>query len=151
MFTPAVPRPLETDCCRFSTRNPYLRRIEEMASATDADGNLMDPTLHVKPLNIIAITDGAFTDDAETVIVEAARRLDGPRCEVVPWQAGVQFFQTGNDKAATKHLQQLDDDPGKRVRGENLRDIVDTVPWKGEAGHTLTADGILKCVLGAGA
>lgn len=50
--------------------NPYLRRVEEMASATDADGNLTGPTLHVKPLNIIAITDGAFTDDIETVIVE---------------------------------------------------------------------------------
>lgn len=67
----------------------------------------------------------------------------------MPWQVGIQLFQIGNDRAATQHLQELDDDLEKRVRGENLRDIVDTVPWKGEAGHTLTADGILNCVLDA--
>lgn len=127
--------------------NPYLRRVEKMAAATNADGDLTDPSRFVKPLNIIAITDGAFTDDAESVIVGAARRLD--KCKAVSWQVGIQFFQIGNDEAARQHLQELDDDLGKKTRHENLRDIVDTVPWKGETGHTLTADGILKCVLGA--
>lgn len=121
-----------------------------MAAATDEDGNLTNPALFVKPLNVIAITDGAFTDDAESVIVDVARRLDGPKCgNAVPWQVGIQFFQIGDDELARRYLEELDDELGTKVRDGNLRDIVDTVPWKGRSGRTLTADGILKCVLGA--
>jgi hypothetical protein len=43
-------------------------------------------------------------------------------------------------------LQELND----ALSGEHdIRDMVDTVPWSGEDGHTLTADGILKVVLGS--
>ncbi|OJJ45671.1 hypothetical protein ASPZODRAFT_68973 [Penicilliopsis zonata CBS 506.65] len=128
---------------------PYLRRVEAMTAASDADGNLSDPSLFVKPLNIIVITDGVFTDDAESVIVDTARRLDGPLCRAVPWQVGIQFFQIGDDNAAREHLQELDDELGQKTRNGGLRDIVDTVPWRGERGQTLSAEGILKCVLGA--
>ncbi|PLB48885.1 hypothetical protein P170DRAFT_357405 [Aspergillus steynii IBT 23096] len=115
---------------------PYLRRVEGM-----------DPMGTVKPLNIIAITDGAFTDDAESIIVDVAKRLDA--CRAVPWQVGVQFFQIGDDAAARAYLQDLDDELGKRAQQDHLRDMVDTVPWKGKYGQTLSAEGILKCVLGA--
>lgn len=128
---------------------PYLRSVERMAAATDGEGNLANPTLFVKPLNIIVITDGVFTDDAESVIVDAAKRLDGPRCNAVPWQVGIQFFQIGQDEAARQHLQELDDELGKINRDQKLRDMVDTVPWRGRRGESLTADGIIKVVLGA--
>lgn len=128
---------------------PYLRRVEQMAAATDFNGVLADPSLFVKPLNIIAITDGAFTDDAESVIVSTAKTLDSPRCRAVPWQVGIQFFQIGTDEVAAQYLQELDDELGKRARDEDLRDIVDTVPWRGQLGQTLNAPGIMKCVLGA--
>ena len=117
---------------------PYLRRVEA------------DPQQRVvKPLNIIAITDGEFTDDAESVLVDAARRLDA--CAAVPWQVGVQFFQVGDDRAARVYLQALDDDLVRLSKQDRLRDIVDTVPWRrgGRFGRTLNAEGILKCVLGA--
>lgn len=117
--------------------NPYLRRLER------------DQDSQVRPLNIIAVTDGAFTDDAESVIIDAARRLDDPRCAAAPWQVGIQFFQIGTDESAAEYLQQLDDDLGRRSREANLRDIVDTVPWKGQTGKMLNANGIMKCVLGA--
>lgn len=126
---------------------PYLRRVERMAAATNFDGVLTDPTLFVKPLNIIAITDGAFTDDAESELVYTAKMLD--KYGTVPWQVGIQFFQIGTDEAAAQYLQELDDDLGKRARDGDLRDIVDTVPWKGHRGQTLNSEGIMKCVLGA--
>ncbi|RHZ51008.1 hypothetical protein CDV55_101707 [Aspergillus turcosus] len=127
--------------------NPYLRRVEKMAAATDEDGNLRDPAKFVKPLNIIAITDGVFTDDAESVIVGVAKRLDA--CRAVPWQVGIQFFQIGDDESARKYLEDLDDELGHMAQEDNLRDIVDTVPWRGNRGQTLSADGILKCTMGA--
>ncbi|KAL4893765.1 hypothetical protein BDV59DRAFT_201531 [Aspergillus ambiguus] len=133
---------------------PYMRRLERIeANAADGYGNQHpacdNPGASVKPLNIIAITDGEFTDDAQSVIVDVAKRLDGPLVRAMPWQVGVQFFQVGDDEAARVYLQALDDDLGVLSRQENLRDIVDTVPWRGHAGQTLNADGILKCVLGA--
>lgn len=126
---------------------PYLRRVETMAAATNVDGILIDPTLFVKPLNIIAITDGAFTDDAEGIIIDAATRLDSYRAR--PWQVGIQFFQIGTDESAAQYLQELDDELGKTARNERFRDIVDTVPWRGQKGQKLNAQGIMKCVLGA--
>ncbi|KAJ5331781.1 hypothetical protein N7476_001564 [Penicillium atrosanguineum] len=119
---------------------PYLRRVEQMQS-----GN----AVFVKPINIITITDGEFTDDAESVIVQVAKTLDNPRVNALPWQVGIQFFQIGNDASVRRYLQELDDDLGKSCRDGKLRDIVDTVPWRGKQGRTLDADGILKCVLGA--
>ncbi|KAL1963580.1 hypothetical protein VTN77DRAFT_8025 [Rasamsonia byssochlamydoides] len=133
----------------YQILNPYLRRVEAMAAATDEDGNLLNPALFVRPLNIIAITDGAFTDDAESVIVRVARRLDSDKCKALPWQVGIQFFQVGDDLEARKHLEELDDELSDKVRNEHIRDIVDTVPWRGESGQTLSGDGILKVVLGA--
>ncbi|EED21353.1 conserved hypothetical protein [Talaromyces stipitatus ATCC 10500] len=126
---------------------PYLRRIEKMAANTDEYGQLQNQTLAVRPINIIVITDGVFSDDAESVILNAARTLD--RCQAIPWQIGIQFFQIGTDIAAQKHLEQLDDELGKAVKSDHVRDIVDTVPWKGQTGRTLSSDGILKVVLGA--
>ncbi|KAJ5161913.1 hypothetical protein N7492_007305 [Penicillium capsulatum] len=130
---------------------PYLRRVERMQKARNnhGDGVLCDPALYVKPINIITITDGEFTDDAESVIVQVARALDSPRCGALPWQIGIQFFQIGDDENVRRYLQELDDDLGKWFRDEQLRDIVDTVPWRGQRGSSLDADGILKCVLGS--
>lgn len=51
----------------------------------------------------------------------------------------------GDDAGATKHLASLDDDLAGI--GGGCRDIVDTVPM--QHGAALTADGILKTVLGA--
>ncbi|EEH34292.2 hypothetical protein PAAG_05341 [Paracoccidioides lutzii Pb01] len=73
----------------------------ETASETKALGNT------VKPLNIIVITNGRPTDDVETVISNAANRLD--KCNAKPWQVGIQFVQVGNDSKATKWLKKLDD------------------------------------------
>lgn len=119
---------------------PYLRRVEQMQTSRNTA---------VKPINIITITDGEFTDDAESVIVQVAKTLDNPRVNALPWQVGIQFFQIGDDASVRRYLQELDDDLGKWCRDERLRDIVDTVPWRGKQGQTLDADGILKCVLGA--
>jgi hypothetical protein len=103
----------------------------------------------IKPLNIIVITDGVFTDDAESVIVSVARQLDHPNVQAAPWQVGIQFFQVGDDELAREYLQNLDDELVKRRSYDGIRDIVDTVPWRGDRGKVLNADGILKCVLGA--
>ncbi|RFU80126.1 hypothetical protein TARUN_2089 [Trichoderma arundinaceum] len=118
-----------------SILKPYLASL---SSAKDVDS--------VKPVNIIVITDGRATDDPESAIVQSAMKLD--KLEAPPHQVGIQFFQVGSDKDATEALRELDDD----LASQGVRDIVDTVTWDGTASNSsrvLSADGILKVVLGA--
>ncbi|KAI1471470.1 uncharacterized protein F4812DRAFT_455582 [Daldinia caldariorum] len=103
----------------------------------------------VRPINVIVITDGQPTDEPGEIIAAAARRLD--RMGAPPHQVGVQFFQVGRDPGATRALRDLDDELCRR---ESIRDMVDTATFNatGPAGRdapSLTADGILKVVLGA--
>ncbi|PWY88787.1 hypothetical protein BO94DRAFT_464546 [Aspergillus sclerotioniger CBS 115572] len=130
----------------YDILDPYMRELEKAIAKSDGS---CDSTQLMKPLNIIAITDGAFTDDAESIIADVAERLDSDKFQAVPWQVGIQFFQVGNDAAATAYLQELDDNLGEMQQKGRIRDIVDTVPWRGDRGQTLSAEGILKCVLGA--
>lgn len=112
----------------------YLRKYEASPSST-------------KPLNIIVITDGEPSDDVESPIISAAKKLD--KLDAPAWQVGIQFFQVGRDPEAKKHLNQLDDELAEIAGDDDLRDIVDTVPFKNEQGGELNADGILKVVLGS--
>lgn len=118
---------------------PYLGRlensIERVTSGHDAT---------VKPLNIIVITDGVASDDVESVILQAAKKLDAWGADL--WQIGIQFFQVGREPEAAEDLRDLDDALSEQ---HGVRDMVDTVPWSGDDGQTLTADGILKVCLGA--
>jgi uncharacterized protein YegL len=100
-----------------------------------------------KPLNIIVITDGEPSDDVESPIINAAKKLD--KLDAPAWQVGIQFFQVGKEPGAKEHLKQLDDELAELAGDDDLRDIVDTVPFSGDEGQELTADGILKVVLGA--
>lgn len=100
-----------------------------------------------KPINIICITDGAPSDDVESPLIAAAKKLD--KLDAPAWQIGIQFFQVGRDEAAKRHLEQLDDDLAEIAGDDELRDIVDTVPFTGAAGAKLTADGLLKATLGS--
>ena len=113
---------------------PYLRRLE-----ANPDGT--------KPINIICVTDGEPSDDVESPLIAAAKKLD--KLDAPAWQIGVQFFQVGRDEEAKKHLKQLDDELAEISGDDDLRDIVDTVPFTGAEGTHLTGDGILKVVLGA--
>lgn len=90
-----------------------------------------------KPMNIIVITDGAPTDDPESVIVKAAKKLDS--IDAPLWQIGIQFFQVGRDQAAARALKDLDDNLTDRY---HIRDMVDTVAWND--GERLDGSFILK-------
>lgn len=57
---------------------PYLRRYEANPET-------------VKPMNIIVITDGEPSDDVESPIIAAAKKLD--KLDAPAWQIGIQFFQ----------------------------------------------------------
>ena len=111
---------------------PYLRKLKDLGP--DA----------CKPLNIIVITDGVPSDDVESVVLNAAKKLE--EADAPAWQVGIQFFQVGNERGAAESLRELDD--GLMEMGCK-RDIVDTVPWNGKAGGILSAEGILKVLLGA--
>lgn len=117
---------------------PYLAKLEkEMAEGRD-----------LKPLNLIVLTDGVPSDDVESVLLSAAKKLD--KLEAPPFQIGVQFFQVGNEEGAKEALEELDDGLSELVEG-GVRDIVDTVTWTGgrsssDGGIGLTGDGILKAV-----
>ncbi|KAH8812025.1 hypothetical protein F5884DRAFT_784152 [Xylogone sp. PMI_703] len=118
---------------------PYLDKVErEMALGKE-----------VKPLNLIVITDGVPSDDIESVLVAAAKKLD--RLDAPPFQVGVQFFQVGNEEGAREALMELDDDLSNRIDG-GIRDMVDTVSWTGtnsEGSVGLTGEGLLKACLGS--
>ncbi|KAF7512657.1 hypothetical protein GJ744_000918 [Endocarpon pusillum] len=118
---------------------PYLAQVEDMIER-QAHGQ----QVIVKPLNIIVITDGVASDDVESIIVQAAKKLDAWGAE--PGQLGIQFFQVGHEPEAAEDLQELDD---ALSSAHDIRDIVDTIPWTGDDGQVLTGPGILKCVLGA--
>lgn len=120
---------------------PYLAKLE----AETAAGR------ELKPLNLIVLTDGVPSDDVESVLLSAAKKLD--KLDAPPFQVGVQFFQVGNEEGAKEALEELDDGISELVEG-GVRDMVDTVTWTGgvansEGGVGLTGDGILKAVLGA--
>lgn len=118
---------------------PYLA---EVAESIERQAHSQPAT--VKPLNIIVITDGVPSDDVESVIVSAAKKLDSLSAE--SWQVGIQFFQVGREPEAAENLTELDD----ALSGTyNIRDMVDTVPWSGEEGQELTAQGLLKVCLGS--
>ncbi|KAJ0335490.1 hypothetical protein COL154_013604 [Colletotrichum chrysophilum] len=111
---------------------PYLELLEQNKDDIDT----------VKALNIIVITDGAANDDVEAPIITAAKELD--KLGAPMHQLGIQFFQVGNDCGAREALRELDDS-----LGQDLRDIVDTVTWNEGQPGKLTADHILKVLLGA--
>ncbi|KAK1225921.1 hypothetical protein PQX77_011118 [Marasmius sp. AFHP31] len=97
----------------------------------------------VKPVNIIVITDGDPTDDPESVIVEAARRLH--RAQIPERLLGIQFVQIGNDQEATRALKKLD----KSLESKHgIRDMVDTTPYN-PANPELTGDVMFKILWGA--
>ncbi|CAI7598961.1 unnamed protein product [Penicillium glandicola] len=141
----------------FDILDPYTKLVEATEATRRArndisgSGPFVKPAEpeSVKPMNIITITDGVFTDDAESILIHTAQMLDGPSCRAVPWQVGIQFFQIGNDEMARQYLEVLDEDLGRRCNNLHMRDIVDTVSWRNRAGKRLEGDGILKTVLGA--
>ena len=118
---------------------PYLAELE---NDIERQGHGHEAAL--KPLNIIVVTDGVPSDDVESVIISAAKKLDAYGAE--PWQVGIQFFQVGREPDAAEDLRDLDD----ALSGQHgIRDMVDTVPWTGDDGQTLTGDGVMKVVLGS--
>ncbi|KAB5585467.1 hypothetical protein GE09DRAFT_1070847 [Coniochaeta sp. 2T2.1] len=123
---------------------PYVRNLETQLAKHGCDAEAAG----VKPMNVIVITDGVPTDDPESVLLGFAKKLD--KIDAPPYQLGIQFFQVGNEPGAKDALQELDDNLGKEA-GEGVRDMVDTTTWNGQSGSrpVLTADGILKAVLGA--
>lgn len=120
----------------YSLLAPYQRLLAQTAAAS---GGCVDG---VRPMNVIVLTDGQPSDDVESVVVAAAKKLD--TLDAPPYQVGLQFFQVGADAAATQHLRQLDDE----LSQQGVRDMVDTASWDGYGG-SLSGDLILKTVLGA--
>ncbi|KAI5837916.1 hypothetical protein DFP73DRAFT_531376 [Morchella snyderi] len=104
-----------------------------------------------KPLNIIILTDGEPTDDPESVIVDAARRLDMLNAPL--HQVGIQFFQIGDEEGAREALEDLDDALAE-IYG--IRDMVDYTPYpdgqkegEGREGGGVDGEWILKVLMGA--
>ncbi|KAK1849689.1 von willebrand factor [Colletotrichum chrysophilum] len=137
IFTSVRPRGATPTGQRLhSILKPYLQLLDSKKHDVES----------VKPINIIVITDGAPSDDVESTIITAAKKLD--KLDAPLHQIGIQFFQVGNEPGAREALRELDDDLFDRVDGD-LRDMVDTATWENGTRGVLTADSILKVVLGA--
>jgi uncharacterized protein YegL len=124
---------------------PIGEKLEELlleyVSALE-DAKDTDPARFksIKPINYIVLTDGAPTDDPETVIVATARRLDARNFPIT--QVGIQFVQIGSSQRATDYLRELDDG---LAANHGIRDIVDTTPY---TGGRLNAEVLTKILLG---
>ncbi|KAJ5725228.1 uncharacterized protein N7483_006585 [Penicillium malachiteum] len=137
---------------------PYLARVQNMQRYRQSHWQITEvpASVNVKPLNIIVITDGAFTDGhiAQDTIFQTASALDKCDPPARSDQLGIQFFQIGDDEKAKKFLENLDDNLGKICGQEKMRDIVDTVTWeetewwRSKKEPTLDTEWLLKVVLG---
>ncbi|OQD85030.1 hypothetical protein PENANT_c011G02545 [Penicillium antarcticum] len=98
IFTRVTPRGVTPVGKRLNDiLKPYMARVERMQAAQARNGGSdIDDRFYVRPVNIIVITDGVFTDDAESVIMGVARKLD--LIDAIAWQVGIQFFQVGDDE-----------------------------------------------------
>ncbi|KAF9256788.1 hypothetical protein L218DRAFT_880969 [Marasmius fiardii PR-910] len=114
----------------------YIPLVERRTRLQSSSG------IPAKPVSIIVITDGDATDDVETVIVQAAKRLH--LAQVPEHMLGIQFVQIGNDAEATLALQKLDRSLHTQY---GIRDMVDTTPYN-PLEPDLTDDVIFKIVLG---
>ncbi|WVR08112.1 hypothetical protein IAU60_005158 [Kwoniella sp. DSM 27419] len=125
----------------------YMSRLER-SQASSPGAEPLSPGIEgigtseeiVKAMNLIVVTDGAPTDDPESVIINCAKRLD--RGEFPLSQVGIQFLQIGDDSEAREALQELDDGLSS---AHGVRDMVDTVLY---AGEEMTAGLIIKALLG---
>ncbi|TIA90148.1 hypothetical protein E3P99_01691 [Wallemia hederae] len=99
----------------------------------------------IRPINIVVVTDGTAEDDVESVIINAARRLD--RLNAPLSQVGIQFIQIGEDPSATVWLHELDDEIHK-MGSDSVRDIVDTTPALDVISGGFNAKYLLKAMLG---
>ncbi|KAJ5614655.1 hypothetical protein N7528_008309 [Penicillium herquei] len=139
---------------------PYLARVQNMQRYRQSNWQTTEipASVNVKPLNIIVITDGEFSDGhvAHDIIFQTASALDKCNPPARSDQLGIQFFQIGLDKRAKEFLQNLDNNLGKMCGRDNVRDIVDTVVWKkrklafwrSKKQQTLNSEWLLKVVLG---
>ncbi|KAG1735453.1 hypothetical protein EDB19DRAFT_1104901 [Suillus lakei] len=115
----------------------YFRDLDAAKRKEDAGDNFARK--QIKPVNVIIITDGAPTDDPESVIVSFAKRLEADKWPLA--QVGIQFVQIGNSRRATQFLVELDD---SLKQTHHIRDIVDTTPYIGQ----LNAEMLIKILLG---
>ncbi|CAE7150734.1 unnamed protein product [Rhizoctonia solani] len=113
----------------------YMSRLER-AREEDPEGEFK----LIKPVNFIVITDGAPTDDPESVIVSIARRLDAGHFPLM--QVGIQFVQIGTAEDTAEALRELDDGLAHQ---HGIRDMVDTTPYTGSEFNT---DLLVKILLG---
>lgn len=60
--------------------DPYLAKLETEIAASK----------EMKPLNLIVLTDSVPSDDVESVLLLAAKKLD--KLDALPYQVGWQFF-----------------------------------------------------------
>lgn len=115
----------------------YFRDLDAAKKQEDAGDYFARK--QIKPVNVIIITDGAPTDDPESVIVSFAKRLDADKWPLA--QVGIQFVQIGSSRRATQFLVELDDN---LKQTHHIRDIVDTTPYIGQ----LNAEMLIKILLG---
>ncbi|TGZ83806.1 hypothetical protein EX30DRAFT_361818 [Ascodesmis nigricans] len=137
---PSLGTPIGTALDRIL--RPYVAQYESIALA-EAGKSLDRRRPNLKPLNVVVITDGEATDDPESVIVDMARRLE--RANAPLHQVGIQFLQVGDEVEAREALRELDDALSGMY---GIRDMVDTTVWEEGEGGEVTAEVVLKALLG---
>ncbi|KAF8608938.1 hypothetical protein BDV93DRAFT_531191 [Ceratobasidium sp. AG-I] len=121
-------------------RSQHQRVSQHTFNDPDAPAPPKPFTSSIRPVNFIVITDGAPTDDPESVIVSIARRLDAGHFPLM--QVGIQFVQIGTAEDTAEALKEMDDELAKE---HGVRDIVDTTPYTGSQFNT---ELLVKILLG---
>ncbi|OCK96337.1 uncharacterized protein K441DRAFT_552334, partial [Cenococcum geophilum 1.58] len=109
----------------------YYRNVTTPATITKIFTSVrLIESVKPKLINIIVITNGEVSDDVESLIIAIAKKLD-------------KYDALVYKKPSTKeYLKQLND---KLMAGEeDLRDIVNTMPFTRDEGTELTTNSILK-------
>ncbi|KAH7099455.1 hypothetical protein BKA62DRAFT_709650 [Auriculariales sp. MPI-PUGE-AT-0066] len=118
--------------------------MDEHNSASGAAQKISQKALYdVKPLSIVVLTDGEFTEEPHEIISQIRRALQVTKTIHSPQdinrRIGIQFVQVGQDSAARDALNGLDN----ALPAEE--DMIDTVRWN----KGLNTETLYKILLGS--
>ncbi len=133
------------DRVRPTNGTPTGQRVNDIL---DAYMSTLRYDRHLKPLNLVVLTDGADTDCPREKLFFA---IEEHVSHVVQrghpgWQLGVEFLQVGNDPKATLHLDEIEEEVDKHHSNLNC-DVVGVTHMNYFNGEPLSAERLAQIMV----